>query len=492
MQISATRDSKRVTGIARLVLVILLLTLAGPGFGQANRQVRLSSPAELEMAVKAARPGDVLLLPEGTYHDQSLRFAAHGAEGKPIALRAAVPGKVVFTGKSSLEVRGAHLVVDGLVFDRCTLDPILLRDTQFCRVTQCAVRRCNPEDGRRMHWIRVAGGKARGNRIDHCYTEGKTQDGVVLVVDGSDGRMPLDTRIDHNYFKDVVRAVRNGMETIRIGTSHFGQVEARAVVEYNLFRNASGDAEIISSKSCGNTYRYNTFRDCEGGVVMRHGHRSRIEGNFFFGNGRPRTAGIRIHGTGHRVVNNYLSGLGQYSLALPAGQSKFVPAGHEPTLDCLVAHNTVVEPAGPALVLGAERSPLRDTPPTRTVFLNNLVWGRGKGVTLLQELFPGPTTWNGNLFYAEGEARAGVDPRPGLTLRDPALQQGENGLFRSTRPLELPGHVSEVGRGVRDDMDGQPRSPRPTVGADEPGSAPILRRPLRPQDVGPSWMKSSA
>ncbi len=488
MQMSAASVRKRAILTRRLGLVLLSLTLAGPSLGQAGHEIRLSSPAALETALKSARPGNILILPEGTYRDQALRFAAQGEEGKPITLRAEVPGKVVFTGKSSLEVRGSHLAVEGLVFERCTVDPLLLRDTEFCRVTQCAVRHSNPEDGKRIHWIRVAGGKARGNRIDHCYTEGKTKDGVVLVVDGSDGKMPLDTRIDHNYFKDVVRAVRNGMETIRVGTSHFGQVDARAVVEYNLFHNASGDAEIISSKSCGNTYRYNTFIDCDGGVVMRHGHRSRIEGNFFFGNGRLRTAGIRVHGTGHQVVNNYLAGLGQYSLALPAGQAKFVPAGHEPTLDCLVAHNTVVDPAGPAVVLGADRSSLRDTPPTRAIFLNNLVTGRTKGALLLQELFAGPVTWAGNYFFTEGEARLGLVPRTGLVVRDPRLMQGESNLYRPTRPRDLSGAVLEGISPIREDMDGQPRAERPTAGADEPGSSPVLRRPLRPQDVGPAWM----
>lgn len=473
---------------AGLLLTLTVIVTQLPG--RAQREVRLASPMELAKAVKEARPGDVLLLPDGTYADVTLQFSGKGTEQQPVTLRAATPGKAIFTGKSSLEVKGAWLVVDGLVFERCTVDPILFRNTVSCRLTRCVVRHCNPEDGKRIHWIRVAGPEARNNRVDHCYTEGKTKDGVVLVIDGDEGKMPLDTRIDHNHFKDVVRAVRNGMETVRVGTSQFGQVEARAVVEENLFEHASGDAEIISSKSCGNTYRYNTFVNCDGGVVMRHGHRSTIAGNFFFGNGRPRTAGIRVHGSDHRVLNNYLSGLGQFSIALPAGQARFVPTGHEPTLNCLVAHNTIVEPAGPAIVLGAERTEkLRNTPPTHATFLNNLITGSAKGVLLVQELFAGPLTWTGNLAFPTGEARLGVAPHPGLTLRNPDLEKAADGLWRPRLPAPLLGESTPFASLIKEDMDGQPRPARPSIGADEVSDALQIRRPLRPQDVGPDWMK---
>jgi poly(beta-D-mannuronate) lyase len=245
--------------------------------------------------------------------------------------------------------------------------PLWLKGAQHCRVTGCAVIRCNPADDTRTHWIRVSGADSRDNRIDHCYTEGKLKDGVVLTIEGDERGIATGTRVDHNHFKDVIRAVRNGMETIRVGDSNHSDLESRTLVEDNLFDNASGDVEVISSKSSRNTYRYNTFRGCDGGLVMRHGHRSRIEGNFFFGGERRASAGIRLHGTGHVVLNNYLAGLAQYSLSLPAGQSKYVRGGYEPTIDAVVAHNTIVEPRGPAIMIGGNRgNDGRDTAPQNT------------------------------------------------------------------------------------------------------------------------------
>jgi len=56
---------------------------------------------------------------------------------------------------------------------------------------------------------------------------------------------------------------------------------SRAVVESNLFDRCDGELEIISSKSCENVYRHNTFLDCAGMLTLRHGNRCTVEGNFF-------------------------------------------------------------------------------------------------------------------------------------------------------------------------------------------------------------------
>ncbi|MCC2671140.1 MAG: hypothetical protein K0Q72_3611, partial [Armatimonadetes bacterium] len=229
----------------------------------------------------------------------------------------------------------------------------------------------------------------------------------------------------------------------------------------------------------------NTFRDCDGAVTMRHGHRSLIEGNFFFGGVKVRTAGIRLHGTGHRAINNYLEGLGQFSIALPAGQSKFVPSGHEPTIDCVVAHNTIVDPLGPAIVLGADRGKLRDTAPAGSLFANNLILAsRGP---LVEQLFTGPATWLGNLAFARGDGKAGELPA-GIRHVDPHLERAADGLWRPSAGSPALGAGEPLKFAVPDDLDGQPRSGRPDIGADQRSDAPVARRPLKPADVGPAWL----
>ena len=67
--------SRDLTGLL-LILAVVVLPLSG----RAQREVRLASPAELAKAVKEARPGDVLLLPDGTYADTPLQFSVGGPD----------------------------------------------------------------------------------------------------------------------------------------------------------------------------------------------------------------------------------------------------------------------------------------------------------------------------------------------------------------------------------------------------------------------------
>ena len=473
----------------RAIIAVAMVSAASailPVHSLCARELPVGNGAELDQALAGARPGDTILLADGSYHDLHVSLRGSGEAGRPITLRAAHPGKATLAGGSSISIRGRWLTLEGIRFDHTSTTPITVRESQNCRVTGCAILRCNPMDNSRMHWIRISGGESQGNRIDHCYTEGKLKDGVVVTVEGDDGKMPQDTRIDHNHFKEVTRAVQNGMETIRIGTSQFAQLDTRAVVEYNLFEECNGDAEIISSKSCGNTFRYNTFRNCDGGLAMRHGHRGLVEGNYFFGNGRPKTAGIRVHGSDHRVINNYLEGLGQFSLALPAGQSKFVPSGHEPTVRCVVAYNTVVDPLGPALVVGEGRSELLDTAPSGTLVANNL-FAAARG-TLIQQPFRGDMRWLGNFLFIHADANAGELPANGARVYDATLERDADGLLRPRDGSPVLAAAVPLAFAVTDDIEGQPRRPRPDVGADQRSSSPVLRRPLRPADVGPDWL----
>jgi len=53
----------------------------------------------LRQKVASAKPGDILVIPDGVYLDLGkLKLTADGREDAPILLKAANPGKVVFTG----------------------------------------------------------------------------------------------------------------------------------------------------------------------------------------------------------------------------------------------------------------------------------------------------------------------------------------------------------------------------------------------------------
>ena len=80
-------------------------------------------------------------------------------------------------------------------------------------------------------------------------------------------------------------------------------------VEHNYFDRCSGEVEIISNKSGGNTYRNNTFYSSRGTLTLRHGNGTTVEGNLFDGNGAPYTGGVRVINAQQTIKNNYFKDL---------------------------------------------------------------------------------------------------------------------------------------------------------------------------------------
>jgi poly(beta-D-mannuronate) lyase len=183
------------------ILMVLLLPWAAAA---ADRPV--ADAAALEQALKDAKPGDILLLAEGEWRDVVIRCLAEGTEQAPITLRAATPGKTVFTGASGLRLGGRHVVVDGLWFrnpDPSVGDTIEFRlDSkhlaEHCRITQCAIT-LDPgqaaRDAKESRWLGLYGGH---NRVDHCYLAGKVTKGATAVVWLGEGQVARH-RIDHNH-----------------------------------------------------------------------------------------------------------------------------------------------------------------------------------------------------------------------------------------------------------------------------------------------------
>ena len=255
---------------------------------------------EFNQAVKDAQPGDRIVLANGIWKDAELVFTGTGTEEKPITLTVEEKGKVSLEGQSNLRMSGEYLVVEGLVFKNGytpTSEVITLRTDEKslcnnCRVTECVIDNYNnPERFEEDYWVIIYG---KNNRFDHNYLTGKRNIGVTLAVRlNTEESRANHNRIDHNYFGQRPVLGSNGGETLRIGTSHFSLTNSNTVVEFNYFDRCNGEHEIISNKSCQNTFRYNTFNECQGTLTMRHGNETLVESNYFFGNGKANTGGIR-------------------------------------------------------------------------------------------------------------------------------------------------------------------------------------------------------
>lgn len=274
---------------------------------------------EFDLAVQKAKPGDQIILANGEWRNTELLLEGTGTAEKPITLSAEEKGKVILTGASNLRIAGEYLVVEGLVFKNGftpTGSVISFRKDEnslanYSRVTECVIDNfSNPERQESDYWIELYG---KNNRVDHNHISGKRNLGVTMAVRlNTEESQQNNHRIDHNYFGPRPNLGSNGGETLRIGTSHFSLTNSNTLVEANYFDRCNGEHEIISNKSCQNTYKNNVFFECTGTLTMRHGNETLVEGNVFLGNGKPSTGGIRIINAKQTVINNYAYGLTGY------------------------------------------------------------------------------------------------------------------------------------------------------------------------------------
>lgn len=474
------------------MLVGLLLSPSAT-WAQTERMAR--TPQELEDAIAASAPGDIVVMANGTWTDLNLRFYAEGIEGDTITLKAETPGRVFLDGRSQLRIGGDYLKVEGLRFVGGALSGghvIEFRRSSsnlanHSRLTDCEIRDYNPPNvSTQYKWVSVYG---THNRVDHCYFAGKTHDGATLVVwlrDPPDDT-PSHHRIDHNYFGPRPDLGKNGGETIRVGTSSRSMQDSYVTVEYNLFEECDGEIEIISNKSGQNTYRYNTFRRSAGTLTLRHGNNAHVYGNFFLGEGKNSTGGVRIIGERHRVYNNYfqdLAGTGyRAALAVVNGIPNSPLNRYFQVKEAIIAFNTFVN-VEETFVIGAGKSSEQSLAPDSVTIAGNLVW-TGAGPIVEYEDTPTRITYLANIFYG---ADTGIPQTDGITITDPQLEQDAS-LWRpsATSPVHNAGTALDF---VSEDMDGQPRDTTPDIGADERSDAIILRGPLTGQDVGPSFLST--
>ncbi|HET6409512.1 MAG TPA: polysaccharide lyase 6 family protein, partial [Chthoniobacteraceae bacterium] len=324
----------------RLALLVFG-TFTGSALGL---EYRAASAAEIERLSELLKPGDVVIMRNAVWTDQQIVLGGKGTSEAPITIRAETPGQVVLGGNSSMTIAGEHLVVSGLWLKdgTGTRDGIALTGSH-CRLTQCAVT-----GGSYKFFVHLFGAE---NRVDHCYLADKMSDSPTLQVEV--GKEPNHHRIDSNHFGPRPPLGRNGGETIRIGYSHQSMDNSGTVVERNLFDRCDGENEIISSKSCENTYRWNTFRDCAGMLTLRHGNRCSVDTNFFLGHGKRGSGGIRVIGEDHTVINNYIEGVTEGGIWITSGIPNSALKGYFQARNCLIAFNTVVDSRGPCVDLAA-------------------------------------------------------------------------------------------------------------------------------------------
>lgn len=346
---------------------------------------RVTTAEEFNRQAKKVVAGDRLVLAEGVWQDAKLVLKrAQGTAEQPITVTVETKGKTTLEGSSNIRFSGEYIVVEGLVFQnpRDTMQKMVIEfktsATDYANhsvVRECVVRDYNPSDKTfQTTWCSVWG---KDNEVAYCYFGGKTNQGTTFIVWPNDSLSTENHhRIHHNYFAYRLPLGRNGGETIRIGTSHVCKNLSQTIVEDNYFEHCSGEVEIISIKSCENIIHRNTFYECEGSLVLRHGDRNEAYDNVFIGNNKRHTGGIRIINAGHHVYNNLFYKLGgeefRAALCIMNGIPNSAPNGYEQVRDVVVERNTWVGCKSPVELCNGKGSRDRDAKPENTVIRSGI------------------------------------------------------------------------------------------------------------------------
>ena len=369
-----------------LLLLMLLLTTSTATFAQ-HKTVYNSE--ELKKAAKMAQPGDTIFLADKEWKDASMVIEANGSETAPVVILPQTVGMVFFSGKSDLRIGGENIILNGFYFkngaaSRKGVVEFRIDDNKLannCRLTQCVIENYS-QPGRfdNDNWVVLWG---KNNRVDHCTFIDKLNSGPVLIAELNDERSQNNYHsVDSNYFKGRQRFGSNGGETIRIGVSRYSLTSSHTQIVYNYFEKCNGEVEIVSIKSGENNISNNTFFECEGGLVLRHGSGNVVNGNIFLGNRKPFTGGVRIVNPGHTVTNNVfkeLAGTGfRSALSVLNGVPNSLINRYYQVTDVNIANNTFIDCA--SVLFGAGKDAERTLTPQRVLFQKNLFVNPPAGV----------------------------------------------------------------------------------------------------------------
>jgi hypothetical protein len=298
------------------------------------------------------KPGDIVEVANGRYDTGGITVESSGTSNKPIIIRSKNIGGAELTGETYFTFRKtAHILLEGFKFTSAIYTVVKLEACNNIRISR-NIFQITESEGQNGKWVYIGGYWDDGsllshhNRIDHNIFRDKHQLGNFITIDGGDNVSQYD-RIDHNYFYNIGPRHENEMEAIRVGWSELSLTDGFTVIEYNLFEECDGDPEIISVKSCKDTIRYNTIKRLMGTVSLRHGNGSVVHDNYFLGDRKSGTGGVRIYARNHKIYNNYFEGLMGHTwdaaIALTNGDTDTGSLSAHWRIDnVIISHNTLV------------------------------------------------------------------------------------------------------------------------------------------------------
>lgn len=529
----------------------------------------VASIATLQSAINAAAAGDVITMTNGTYNVTAQTIininGINGASGNPVTIKAETDGGVIFTssgsGRGAFQLQNSsYITIRGFVFrwqvmpgaslvvgsghDYC----FVLRGGKFIVITRNWFEPFEPgltvspgTGDTYPYWLYMDSvNNGTGNQIcsdieiSYNRFNNKVMTGSFIVSEGDKGTALQAVQritIKYNYFSNIINESVNGApngtgnkEAIRLGSSSISASNGDGIIEFNLFENCDGEDENISIK-CGNMMvRYNTIKACYGCTVLRHGNGSTVHSNFFLGEYKIGTGGVRILGDNHIVYNNYFEKLDGRNFTSPFSNSNAKPAiclqMGDTDLNGNVSANNTNGCDNALIVFNTFYNCLRGIKSgfdgsgtsTRNVGVNGACKIEHNVFRLIKSadkvLFnPDPTTddyiyttlntstvtFTNNVVYSDvGRygAVSGDDTALGGTRTDPLLDITVNGILGLGRLTATSPSIGTVADGIYtyvvDDVEGRTRVSLRDGGCNEFVGTSATRHPLDPTEVGPA------
>ena len=438
--------------------------------------ITVNNVAELQTAINKAVAGDVLILKNGTYLNNTLNISASN-----IIVKSASPGGVFLNGTNKITIGGDRVTFTGFQF---TSGNIGLNSILEVSGNHNTLSHLNFKGYHAKKYIVIKAG-SQYNNIVNCNIEQKPKDAEIgcTIQISTSPTVPGYHKIAYCSFLDFEGTGGDfGNEPIRIGLSTETLNKARTIVEFCYFNNTGlGDSESVSVKSQENIIRYCTFTNQQNAMlVFRNGNNNIAYSNFFI-----KAGGIRIKEADQVFCyNNYFeqAGIGSSSDAVTLDYvSPFLNKIH-------FYHNTFVQCGD--IDLGG-------IGPQLNYWVNNLFLKSAGNIFMYPN---NQTTFKGNLY----EGNPGISITSGMTRSNLKLTRNKEeyfGLSDSSSAinasatdffslLNIPNIDTDTNLIL--DISGQIRPSNPglkDVGCDELGEGPNLNKPLKRKDVGPSYLK---
>lgn len=448
-----------------LMLFFFLITTASAVTRNVN------SIAGLQNAINFSGPGDVIILADATYVDNTFNISHSN-----ITVKSATPGGVFLNGTNAITISGSNVTFTGFQFTSGTITGNVITVTG----SNNALNQLNFKgySAQKMIVLDAAG---QYNTISYCNFENKpvgATPGNLIHIDPSITVSGYH-KIRYCSFQNMPGAGGdNGNECIRISNGTTSTYVSRTIVEYNYFTNTGlGDSEAISIKCQENVLRYNTMvNNQQANFCFRNGDNNIAYGNFFKNSG-----GIRVkEANSIYCYNNYFENCGDGIVTAPV---KYVYVS--PNLNNInFINNTFVD-----------GTPIELDTATNNTWANN-IFKKTSG-----DIFSGSTsgkTFVGNIY----SGTLGATIISGMSNINPQLATNSAGYYglSATSPVDNANASYPIILDIASvdddptlllDISGQARLANPTskdVGCDEYTTGITTNHPLVLTEVGPSYL----